>query len=118
MEDNKPLVSVVVLTYNSSQYVIETLESIKAQTYNNLELIITDDCSEDSTVTLCRDWICVNNNRFVRAELIVSKVNTGIPANCNRGCRAARGEWFKEIAGDDILLEECMNPFLLYSKYG
>ena len=45
--DNKrePLVSVVVVTYNSSLTVIATLESIKAQTYKSIELIVSDDCS-------------------------------------------------------------------------
>ena len=40
-----PFVTIIALTYNSSKYVLETLESIKSQTYKNIELIITDDCS-------------------------------------------------------------------------
>ena len=44
------VVSIVIITYNSSRYIIETLESIKSQTYNEIELIVSDDCSEDNTV--------------------------------------------------------------------
>jgi glycosyltransferase involved in cell wall biosynthesis len=98
-----PLVSIVVITYNSSEYVLETLESAKAQTYQNIELIVSDDCSTDDTVETCRRWIAENKERFVRTELITIEKNSGIPANCNRGVRAARGEWVKGIAGDDLM---------------
>lgn len=52
-----PLVSVIVITYNSSKYVLETLNSVAAQTYDNIELIISDDCSKDNTVEICRNWL-------------------------------------------------------------
>lgn len=45
-----PLVSVIVITYNSAQYVVETLDSVYSQTYENIELIVTDDCSQDNTI--------------------------------------------------------------------
>ena len=50
IEADFPLVSIVVATYNSAKTVIETLESIKAQTYDNIELIVSDDCSQDNTI--------------------------------------------------------------------
>jgi alpha-1,3-rhamnosyltransferase len=103
-----PLVTIVVIAYNSSQTVIETLDSTKVQTYTDIELIITDDGSTDRTVEVCKKWIQENGNRFVRAELITVKSNTGIPANCNRGVKASQGEWIKIIAGDDILDKECL----------
>lgn len=112
--DNLPLVSVPVVTYNSSKYVLETLESIKAQTYQNIELIVSDDCSTDNTVKICRKWIEENANRFVRTELITSPTNTGISANLNRAEAACRGEWVKPIAGDDLLLPECVESCINY----
>ena len=54
--NNKLLVSVPVITYNSSKFVLETLESIKAQTYQNVELIISDDCSTDSTRDILKQY--------------------------------------------------------------
>jgi glycosyltransferase involved in cell wall biosynthesis len=97
--------------------VLETLESAKAQSHTNLELIVSDDHSTDNTVEICRRWIENNKERFVRAELIISEKNSGIPANCNRGVKAARGEWVKLIAGDDLVSEhfvsKCFeNPIL------
>jgi glycosyltransferase involved in cell wall biosynthesis len=64
--ENIPLVSIVVYVYNSEAFIIETLESIKAQTYPKLELIITDDLSKDSTLELVEEWIDINKLRFER----------------------------------------------------
>lgn len=113
---NNPLVSIIVITYNSGKYVLETLESAKAQTYQNIELIVSDDYSTDNTVEICRKWIDENKECFVRTELVTSPLNTGIPANCNRGVRAARGEWIKLIAGDDLLLPNCAIDNIEFSK--
>lgn len=103
-----PLISVVVITYNSSKTVIDTLESVKSQTYQNIELIISDDGSTDNTIEICKNWLNLNKSRFIRTELITVTTNTGIPANCNRGYKAAKGEWIKAIAGDDALLPNCL----------
>ena len=111
---NQPLVSVTVITYNSSKTVLETLDSIKAQTYQNIELIVSDDCSTDNTVDLCRKWIEQNKDRFVRAELLTVEKNTGVAGNCNRAGVACQGEWVKGIAGDDILMPNCVQDSLDY----
>jgi len=116
MESENPLFSIIVVTYNSSNYVLETLESAKVQTYRNIELIVTDDCSTDNTVEICRNWINENKKRFVRTELITVEKNTGISPNVNRGFKAAKGEWVKPIAGDDILNPECISTFIQYSS--
>lgn len=102
------LVSVTVLTYNSSEYVLETLESVKNQTYEKLELIISDDNSKDSTKEICENWLLSNQDRFTRIEFVKSSVNTGISANKNRAMRACTGEWVKSIAGDDLLYPHCV----------
>ncbi len=111
---NNPLVSIIVVTYNSSLFVRETLESAKRQSYNNIELIITDDASTDDTVKVCREWIANNKNRFVRVELKTVEQNTGIAKNCNRGLNMANGEWLKYIAGDDILMDDCIKDYLIF----
>lgn len=115
MSNRQPLVTIIVITYNSSKYVLETLESAKRQTYQNVELIISDDGSKDETISLCQDWLKVNTARFVRAELLTVDTNSGIPANCNRGVQASRGEWLKLIAGDDLLVESCIAGFVEFS---
>jgi alpha-1,3-rhamnosyltransferase len=105
-------VSVLVITYNSSRYIVETLESIRRQTYKNIDLIISDDCSRDDTVEICRQWLLENEDEFVETAVITSLKNTGVSANCNRGVRRAKGEWIKLVAGDDILLESCIRDYV------
>ncbi|MDN3658901.1 glycosyltransferase family 2 protein [Ferruginibacter paludis] len=110
----QPLVSIIVVTYNSARFLMEALESIAAQTWQELELIITDDYSTDNTVSLCRDWMAGKKNRFVRTEIITVPKNTGIAANCNRGLNAADGEWIKYCAGDDALFPNCIEDNMHY----
>lgn len=112
--NNRPLVSVPVITYNSSKFVLETLESIKAQTYQNIELIISDDCSSDNTVELCQKWVEENKERFVQTQIITSEVNTGVSANLNRAEAVCQGEWVKGIAGDDLLMPDCIADCVEY----
>lgn len=115
-EKNSPLVTVGIVTYNSAKTVLETLESAKAQTYQNIELVISDDASTDNTVELCREWIEKNADRFIRTEILTVSVNTGIPGNCNREIAAARGEYLKSIAGDDILLPNCIEDNVAFMQ--
>jgi alpha-1,3-rhamnosyltransferase len=108
------VVTVIIVTYNSSDYVIETLNSIVCQTWVDLELIITDDSSKDDTVEKCHEWLSTNGERFVRTNLITNSVNTGIAANCNRGLKDAKGEWIKYCAGDDSLMPNCIEDNMKY----
>lgn len=110
----KPLVSVPVITYNSSKTVVETLNSIYNQSYPNLELIVSDDGSPDNTIQVCREWIEAHKDRFVRAELLTVEKNTGISANFNRAYDACQGEWVKGIAGDDLLLPDCVSDYVQF----
>lgn len=112
--NSNPLVSVNVLTYNSSKYVLETLESIKAQTYQNIELVISDDKSTDNTVEICKKWTEKNKDRFANIQILVPEKNTGQSGNYNRAFRAATGEWIKEIDGDDILLPNCIEDCMSF----
>lgn len=113
---DKTKITIAVTTYNSSNYLLETLESIRQQTYPNLELIISDDCSQDHTVTIARDWLARPEIqvRFLDTELITVPKNTGVSANCNRCIGAARSGWIKFIAGDDILLPNCIRDNMAF----
>lgn len=111
---NIPLVSVVVASYNSKDTILETLESIKSQTYENIELIITDDGSKDGTIEVCKKWLMTNQGKFVRSEVVSSSSNTGISLNLNRGVYKAQGDWVKIIAADDRLLPHCISSNIAF----
>lgn len=106
------LVTVAVITYNSSKYVIETLESIKEQDYENIELIVSDDCSLDNTCEICKQWLEINKNRFINVKLVSTDRNSGISANLNNALKNANGKWIKTIAGDDMLTSDCISSFV------
>ena len=112
--DHNPLVSIIVITYNSAKFVLETLESAKAQTYQNIELIVSDDWSTDNTIEICKQWIQNNKVRFRKTIIVTSKINTGTSSNCNRGFNESTGEWIKFIAGDDILHINSIEYFIEY----
>lgn len=104
--------SVVIVSYNSAEYILETLDSIFAQTYTNIELIVSDDASTDQTVALAEEWIQAHASRFVNVQLIKSEHNTGIAPNCNRGLRRCKGEYIKLLAADDLLRVNCVEDML------
>ena len=114
MDNNHPLVSVLVVTYNAGEYICETLDSIKSQTYDNIELIVSDDHSSDETVQLANEWIEKNKERFARTVVLHIDCNTGVSANYNRAVGACRGEWIKNVDGDDLLCDNCVEDNIKY----
>ncbi len=108
IEKNQPLVAIIVITYNSAKYIVDTLESARNQVYKNIELIVSDDCSTDNTAEICREWLSKNKDRFVRTKRITVEKNTGIAANFKRGFHGSSSNWIKFCAGDDALLPNCI----------
>lgn len=109
-----PLVSVIVLSYNSNHTIVETLNSIANQTYETIELIISDDYSLDNTLSVVKDWILENEKRFENIVLVEADKNCGIAANANKGILHASGEWIKALAADDCLLPNCILDNIKY----
>lgn len=113
-----PLVSIIIITYNSSAYVTETLDSALRQTYEGpIELIISDDCSYDNTLDICRGWVERHQSAFVRTAIVRTPSNCGVCSNYNYALRYARGEWIKYIAGDDILTPQCISRFVDHATH-
>lgn len=114
--NNSPLVTVGVVSYNSSETVLDTLNSVFRQTYKNVELIISDDGSTDNTVSKCEDWLKNYSYRFKQTRLIQSSSNKGTTANCNAVLFSSRGKWLKLIAADDVLLEDCIQKCIDFTS--
>lgn len=103
MMENK-LVSIVIATFNAEKYILDLLDSVKKQTYENLELIIADDCSADNTQNIISDWVTENRGRFFRVELLFAKENQGTCKNYNQAMKRSNGEYIKLVDGDDIII--------------
>lgn len=110
----EPVVTVAVIAYKASDYIIETLESVKAQTYHDIELVVSDDASPDDTVEKCRTWINKNRSRFTDVKLLTVEQNTGVAGNCSRALAASSGYYYKGMGCDDILFPDCIENFVNY----
>jgi glycosyltransferase involved in cell wall biosynthesis len=96
-----PLVSVVVPFYNQEAFARETLESVLAQDYPQLQVIATDDASPDGTADIMREYEAAHPDRV---QAIVAEKNTGIAGNINRALAHVRGELVAWLGGDDVML--------------
>lgn len=96
------LVSVCIPTYNNEEYIGRTIDSILEQSYQNWELIIVDDCSNDGTTEIVKSY------RDERIHLYINEKNLGMAGNWNRCVELSKGKHIKFICADDILLPECL----------
>jgi succinoglycan biosynthesis protein ExoO len=91
----KPEVSVIIPTYNSEKYIAQSLESVFNQSYRNLEVILIDDASQDSTVKIARSF----DDR--RLKIFNHQQNRGVSYGRNFGIRQAQGRWIALLDSDD-----------------
>lgn len=104
----KLLVSVVLSTYNGEAYIDEQLTTIVNQTYRNIEIVITDDCSTDGTPAKLKKWAEADS----RIKLYFNEANMGFNANFMKGCTMATGELIAIADQDDIWKEEKIEMFV------
>lgn len=83
---------------------MKTLESIKAQTYRNFEIIIVDDCSNDNSCKIIEDFI--SENQDLKITLIKQSSNQGQMASMIKGLESAQGQFVSFIDSDDILMPD------------
>lgn len=104
-QKNKPLVSIVIPCYNHEKYVQDTIRSVIDQSYENIELIIIDDGSKDSSVEKIQQMLYECQNRFTRFEFR-SRANKGLSATLNEAIEWSKGKYFSAIASDDLMLKD------------
>lgn len=101
---NLPKVSFVVMTHNFTNFVSDCLESIKNQTYKNIQIIVVDDCSKDDTAEKVKKF--QQNNRELDFLFIQNETNKGQLATFLNGLKHANGQFVCAIDGDDIIFPE------------
>ncbi len=109
-----PLVSVLMTSYNREKYIAEAIESVINSTYQNWELIIVDDCSNDNTVSIAQSY----EKQDGRIKIYINEKNLGDYPNRNKAASYAKGKYLKYLDADDLIysfgLEQmvrCMEKF-------
>lgn len=101
----KPLVSFIVATYNQERFIVDALKGAVSQDYENLEIIVSDDCSRDNTFRLIEEFVA-NYNGPRKIVVNRNEKNLGMVGNLNKVLSLAHGEYIVLAAGDDISFPE------------
>ncbi|MCE2074396.1 glycosyltransferase [Streptococcus thermophilus] len=96
-----PLVSIIVPTYNVEKYIRTCIESILAQTYRNIEVIIVNDGSTDQSLAVISDLICSHHN-----VKVINQKNQGLSVARNTGIDAATGKYITFVDSDDKIMPD------------
>ena len=94
------LVSIIMPSYNTADYIAESINSVIAQTYTNWELIIVDDCSTDDTDAVVTEF---HDDRIIYLK---NDKNSGAAVSRNRAIMEAKGRWIAFLDSDDLWLPE------------
>lgn len=110
-------VSIIIPIYNVHDYIINCLESVSQQTYQNIECILVDDCGKDDSVTLAKDYIRQYTGN-IHFNIIHHNHNLGLSGARNTGIRAAKGDYIYFLDSDDCIIPNCIEILLnLAIKY-
>jgi glycosyltransferase involved in cell wall biosynthesis len=97
----EPLVSIGIPVYNSDDTIAACLRTVLNQTYRNIEVVISDNCSTDMTANICKDFADVDS----RISLVLQEKNVGPAANFDFVLSRSTGAYFMWVAADDIKSE-------------
>lgn len=105
------LVSIVMPSYNTASYIVESIQSVFAQTYQNWELIIVDDCSTDDTDKVVQPYLSDSRIKYFKNEK-----NSGAAVSRNRALQEAKGKWIAFLDSDDLWLPEKLEKQITFME--
>ena len=111
----KPLVSIIMSSYNHESYIEEALNSVFNQSYDNIEIILCDNCSSDNTFYKALEFCNSNNIKNIRCVVERNDQNLGVTRSLNRCLDFARGEYFFNLWTDDYIEKDCIETFVSYA---
>ena len=95
---SQSLVSIIVPVYNAADHIARCIESIRRQTYRNLEIILLNDGSKDVSYAVCQSYAGID-----RRIVVIDKNNSGVSATRNLGMQEAHGKYFQFVDADDFI---------------
>lgn len=104
-------VSIVVPVYNAENYIIDCIESLQNQTYENIEIILVNDGSTDNSKTICED--CGKKDKRIK---VVTQINSGVSVARNTGIDTATGDYIIFVDSDDVIKKETVEENLNMAK--
>jgi predicted O-linked N-acetylglucosamine transferase (SPINDLY family)/glycosyltransferase involved in cell wall biosynthesis len=107
-----PLVSICIPTYNGAEFIGEAIQSAIAQTYPNIEIIVSDDGSKDQTIAIAQSF---QSQTAVDFHIILHR-NYGLSQNWNFCISQAKGEYIKFLFQDDLLEPECIEKMVALAQ--
>ncbi len=105
------LVSVIMPSYNTAEYISESIASVRKQTYTDWELIIVDDCSADNTDEIVKPFLSDKRIKYIKNE-----TNSGAAVSRNRALREAKGKWIAFLDSDDLWHPEKLEKQISFMK--
>jgi len=119
LSQDRPLATIILFAYNQQDIVVEAVESLLAQTYSPLEIILSDDCSSDNTFNRMSSLVdCYSGPH--RIKLNRNKKNLGVTAHVNAAVTLSEGELIFAAAGDDVSMpdrcEKVVSAWLVNNK--
>ncbi len=107
------LVSIITPSYNTADFIEETIKSVLAQTYTNWEMIIVDDCSTDNTDEVVKPYLEDGRIRYLKNEK-----NSGAAISRNYALREAKGRWIAFLDSDDLWMPEKLEKQIAFMANG
>ena len=104
------LVSIIMPSYNTGKFIEKTINSVINQTYNNWELIIVDDCSNDNTDEIVKS---INDSRIVYLK---NERNSGAAVSRNKALKEAKGRWIAFLDSDDLWKKDKLEKQIDFMK--
>ncbi len=115
---NKPLITILTVSYNAEKTISRTIESVLNQTYGNIEYIIIDGASNDGTVEVAQSYQEIFDNASGRSLTIVSEPDKGMYDGLNKGAKLAHGVLVGQINADDWYEKNAVSIMMkLYNQY-
>jgi glycosyltransferase involved in cell wall biosynthesis len=114
LSEKKAKISVIIPVYNYSKYIEETLDSVKSQNTEILDLVVVDDKSTDNSLKVISDWFFINQKRFNNLILISLKKNYGVTYARNTAIENTKTELIFTLDADNTIYPECLEELNYY----